>query len=283
MAKQKTNEEMAVEPAATSLPAAAPDYGAMAGAGYENTSQSDFAIPLLTILQDLSPQVKKSEEAYIPGAEAGMLYDTVTNRVIPGDEGVIFVPVVTQHVYVEFTPRDKGGGFRGVHALDSEIVTKAIQGATKFGEYHTAEGNELSETFYVYGYTLDEPDAAEPQAAYVIPFTSAKIKVYKRFMQLLRTFKGRPPLFANRLRIRTKVEKSPKGSFFNFDISPLIDGDVGKSLIHPGTRENPNPLLLAAKAFADDVLTGKKTAAQEGATQGGGEPSGEGGADPVFK
>lgn len=281
MAQKKQTEE-AVVPAGASVPAVVHDYGEMAGKGFENTTQSDFAIPLLAVLQDLSPQVKKSEDKYIPGAEAGMLFDTVKNRVIPGDVGVIFVPVVTQHVYVEFTPRDKGGGFRGVHAVDSDVVKKAIQGAAKFGEYFTDEGNELSETYYVYGYTLESADATEPQSAYVVPFTSAKIKKYKRFMQLLRTYKGRPPLFANRLRITTVPEKNAKGSFFNLDIVPLIDGDVGKSLIPPRLADgSPNPLLLAAKAFAEDVLTGKKTAAQETAS---GEPAGSSASgDKVFE
>lgn len=281
MAKTKQNDDEAVVPTTAAAPlAVVHDYGTMAGGGFENTSQSDFAIPLLTILQDLSPQVKKSDENYIAGAEAGMLFDTVTKQCIPGDQGVIFVPVVTQHVYVEFTPRDKGGGFRGVHQLDSEVVKKAIAGATKFAEYHTDEGNELTETFYLFGYTLDSADAIEPLAAYVVPFTSAKIKVYKRFMQLLRTFKGRPPLFANRLRLRTKVEKNPRGSFFNFDIAPLVDGDVGKSLIPPHLNGAPHPLLLAAKQFAEDVLVGRKSAAQE--TASAAPSSDEGGGDKVF-
>lgn len=291
MGKNSTkNEEDLPDVASPSGVGLAADYGEMAGAGYENTTTSDFAVPLLSILQSNSPQIERGNAKCIAGAAAGMLHDTVTNAIFDGEKGVIFVPIITQHVFVEYTPRDKGGGFRGVHEMTSEVVTEAVKGATEFGDYHTKDGNELTETFYVYGYTLATPDATSPLGVYVIPFSSSKIKKYKRFMQLLRTFRvevrpgeyKNPPLFANRLLLRTVAEKNPKGSYFNFDVTPLIEGDVGKSLIPPKIGDGPNPLLVSAHNFLSEVLSGKRKAAQD-VTGAGAPSSGAGGGDQIFQ
>ena len=258
-------------PQASALPAKGFDYGQMSGAGYEGTTQSDFAIPLLALLQTQSPQVLPGDPRQIKGAQPGMFLNTVTGEVIPSTPGIIFVPIVTKHVFVEFTPRDKGGGFRGVHELESDVVTQAKSGGTKFGVRITNEGNELSETFYVYGYSLESPDSIEPASPLVIPFVSSKIKVYRHFMQTLRTYRVNtgsglksPPLFANRLQITSTGERKPKGTFFNFVVKPLIEGDVGKSLIPPTLADGqPNPLLVAAFEFKQGVLSGKRTTAED--------------------
>ena len=57
------------------------------GSGFEETSAESFAIPFLSILQSGSPQCKKSDGAYIKGAEEGMLFNSVTGDMY-GEEGV---------------------------------------------------------------------------------------------------------------------------------------------------------------------------------------------------
>ncbi|HSH65320.1 MAG TPA: hypothetical protein VLB84_05840, partial [Bacteroidia bacterium] len=51
------------------------------GAGFEDASQNSFSIPILRILQDQSPQVKRHNEKYIEGAKPGMIFNTVTKEV----------------------------------------------------------------------------------------------------------------------------------------------------------------------------------------------------------
>ena len=59
------------------------------GTGLEEASSNDFAIPFLRVIQAMSPQLKKSDGKYIDGAGQGMLFNTVTNEVYDGDEGVL--------------------------------------------------------------------------------------------------------------------------------------------------------------------------------------------------
>ena len=59
-----------------------------AGAGQENMSQDDLAIPRLAILQQLSPQCQKNASEYIEDAEPGYLLNSVTEDMYSGEEGL---------------------------------------------------------------------------------------------------------------------------------------------------------------------------------------------------
>ncbi len=258
------------------------DYGDDAGVGYEHTSGADYAIPFLAILQSNSPQVDGSVDgAKIKGALPGMLIDTVSMELYEAEEeGVVIVPCDTQHVFTEWIPRDKGGGFVGIHTTDSDVVKKAREAAEKFGKYsHPESGNDIVETFYMYGMHLADKDDPEPKGMFVIGFTSTKIKKYKQIMYRLRTFKGKPPLFAHRLRVMTVGEKNQYGAFKNFKIEP-VNGDIPSSLVPPKLDDQPHPILLHGRQLMEQVRSGLARAAFESQTAAG---TGDGGSgDDVF-
>lgn len=221
------------------------DFGADAGDGFEGQTSEDYAIPFISVLQGLSPQCEDEEL----GARPGMLYNTVTEEVYSGKEGIEIVPVVTQHVFVEWVPRDQGGGFVGIHQIDSDVVKAAREASTEFGKFFTPEGNTLTETFYVYGLMVDE-DGNE--MVVVLPFTSTKISVYKKWNTRLGTFRiggQRPPLFAHRVRVTTEKQDNTKGSFYNLVLKPA-EGDMKSSLL------NPKGDVFAAAKAARELVTG---------------------------
>ncbi|MCK9569073.1 hypothetical protein M0R72_09035 [Candidatus Pacearchaeota archaeon] len=236
---------------------AALDYGDMAHLGYENTGRDDMLIPFLAALQALSPQVQAGTPDYIEGAKTGDLYNTATKAVVDGRTGLLFIPCTTQHVFTEWVPRDSGGGFVGQHAADSAVVLAAKAASTKFGKYkhQTEKGeNDLVETFYLFGLTVEE-DLTNPQPA-VIAITSTKIKPYKQLVTALRTCKVRAPLFANVVRIRTAIDKNPKGTFANYVFTPA-KGGVIESLLPPVVDGRVNPLLEAGKKLAEEINAGR--------------------------
>lgn len=246
------------------------DYGDDVGGGFENQTREDIAIPFISILQGLSPQVTKGT---VEGAKPGLLFNTVTEEIIDPKVGLVFVPGYTEHVYVEWIPRKEGGGFVAVHQMDSEIVKRAKDASEEFGKLKVdREGggkNDLVETFYVYGTLLDED--GNPETMAVIAFTSSKIKVYRRWNTALRMFtiktedgrKVRPPLFAHQVRISTKEESNSEGDYYNFVLHPA-NGSIAESLLPPGSQA-----LEAAKAVANMVKEGTARAAYE--TQDGGD------------
>ena len=55
------------------------DMVADAKTSFSNVTPEDYAIPFLNILQQMSPQVNKTEGAYVKGAESGMIYNSVSS------------------------------------------------------------------------------------------------------------------------------------------------------------------------------------------------------------
>jgi hypothetical protein len=227
------------------------DYGKMAGEGFEEVKGTDLAIPFVNVIQPLSKAVEDS------GATAGQLFNTVTGELIDGEEGINFIPCHKELAFVEWIPRDKGGGFVGLHAEDSEIVKAAIEanGGKRIGKLKVGE-NDLIETHYVYGLILNK-DGTQQDGFAVIAFTSTKIKVFRNWLTAMYTIKGRPPMFANRATIKTIKQKNKIHTFYNLKIDPLKE-TWGASLINPATEAN---LLQAAQDFKGMVTSGLARAA----------------------
>lgn len=257
MTKQNSGEASDLAKKAGAGALATYDYGDMAGSGFEGVTTGDLSIPFLTVLQPMSPEVQPGEDR-VKGAEAGMLFNTVTRELFDPKEGICFQPVCTQHCYMEWRPRNQGGGLVGRHSIDSEVVAQAKEAAKKsgaeFGKLKTAAGNDLIETRYILGYLLRDPNQTEPGEPIMIAFTSTKMKVYKNITTRLYTFQGRPPLFAHRLRITSVLEENPKGKFYNFKIEPWF-GTIAESLIDP--RGKSAKLLTEAAALKTSFEKGE--------------------------
>jgi hypothetical protein len=97
-----------------SLPVPLPDQSNQVGRGSEGVGINDLIIPRLSMIQDLSPQRKKNDPAYIPGAEEGMIFNTVS-RQLYGNK-IFVVPVYYRKEWVLWKDRLKGGGFGGAFA-----------------------------------------------------------------------------------------------------------------------------------------------------------------------
>lgn len=236
--------------------AAMEDYGADGGTGFEGMGSEDWSIPFLSILQSNSPQVESEDP---PGAKAGMLFNTVTQDMYDGDKGVVFTPCHFNRCYVEWVPRNKGGGFVGLHEPSSPEVENAIadNDGRRFGKLHIGD-NELIETKYMYGLLLDQQGGSVDGFA-TISFSSTKIKPFNDWLTAMRMVKGKPPLFAHRARLMTTRQKNEHGTFYNFRIAPL-SSSWSESLIRPS--QTPE-LLQEAKSFREMVMSGEARAAFE--------------------
>jgi len=235
------------------------DFGDMAGVGFEGQTSRDMAIPFLALLQALSPQVTDGDPKRVVGAAVGDIYDTVNNRVL--GRTVYFVPCISENVFVEWTPRDKGGGFVAVHALNDPIVIAAKAKAKDIKSVVTESGNQLVDTFYLYGLLIDSANATKSSIPVVIAFTSSKIRIYRRLMTALRTMKGHFPMCAFRLAVTSVDDKNKKNQpFKNFKIEP-VNGSLAESVNLPGSEFEG--LLAEGKNIADAVKAGVARGAYE--------------------
>lgn len=264
MAKAQTSKDVAIKQQAGALAVA--DLEADAGAGFENQSRADMVIPYLKALQGLSKEVTAKGS----NVRSGMLLNSATGEAYDGDEGVLIVPAITEHVYVEYIPRDKGGGFAGRHAPNSEIVETAKARAaalnrpfgklyTEYANDGTPVGNELIETFYVYAVVCDDMD---PMGMVVLAFDSTDIKAYRKWNTGVSSFmlprssgqgKFNPAMFTHLVRVTTQENRYPGGSSYNFVLRPAVNNNIRESLLagdDPRYIEGRNLRQLVADGLA---------------------------------
>lgn len=186
------------------------------GAGMENMTTDDYAIPFVKLLQDLSPQVKKRDPSYIEGAEPGDFYNTVTGEIVSGEVGMRVIPVSFRKVFNEWVPRKEGGGFVMSHPTEMAAVENAD------------EANEVIETAMIFA-LVEDSNGNWNQA--VFSLTSTKLSVARKWNSLARMRKiddgeggtFTPPYFGVVYRMRSIPVSNEKGEFFNLRVEDTGD------------------------------------------------------------
>ena len=192
-----------------------------AGTGLEEVTSDDLAIPFIRVLQAMSPQVNKRAPEYVDGAEVGMLYNTVTNAIFDGEKGVEIIPCSYTKKYLEWIPREKGGGLvTADHSPDIvRQCTKNDQGILVL-----ENGNTIDETAQFFILVLDANDG--PQQC-VLSFSRSQLGVARKWMTILRMAKianseGNlvpAPMFAYKYLLTTTELSNDKGSWFGFNVT----------------------------------------------------------------
>jgi hypothetical protein len=214
-----------------------------AGIGRENMGMEDIALPYITILQSLSPQVKKSSPSKIEGAEEGDLFNTVTKELFSGEEGLKVIPCAFQKAWVEWKDREEGGGWVGTH--DSEAILEKCK-RNERGIDVLPNGNFIIPTYYYYVIVLRDV-GIEPA---IIALSRTQLKYGRKWNTAITTKmvmspKGpfNPPMFAQMYQISTEPESNAKGEWYSFKIAPL------------GLIQDPE-LYNKCKEFAQQVAKG---------------------------
>lgn len=255
---------------------AIPTYGKeIQHAGWDGASTADYQIPFLNQLQALSPQCTEGEPAYRVDAKPGMLINSVTGDLYPGDVELVFA--LTKHSYVEWKDQASGGGFVAEHAIDSDVVKKAKAAAKDQLNLKSEAGNDIVETFNAYALIVEDGQAKDQV---VVSFNRTKIKRYKQIMTRLRTFKGsdRIPLFAHRLVMSATNEKNAANQpYKNVQVNPAVNNDIAASLL-PGD----SPILEVANALREAIMGGTARANFDSAKTGAATRGDDKGADEVF-
>ena len=230
-----------VAPSKTQLPATGNiDFAADAGQGQENVRAKDLLMPMIGLLQDMSPFVKKSEGAYIAGAEAGMLINTATHELYEGNTGVLLVPCFYEAVLIEWVPRDNGGGLVKIYP-DDDPIQKTTRRKPNSATESLPNGNDLVRTAQHYCLLINEETGDYTRV--VVPLSSTGLKksrLWNSLMDNIRLQRAdgtryKPASFSHQYRLTTIPEKNKKGSFFN--VQPAVEGPVTDPAIYAAARE----------------------------------------------
>lgn len=192
-----------------------------AGQGFEEAGRDAYAIPFLTILQDLSPQTKKKMDGYIEGAKPGQIFNSVTQKVFDGEKGIHVIPCHWSQVFIEWVPRSKGGGFVGAYSPSDPRVAQGIR--QKGAGLVLPNGNELMDTRQHFVLVVD-PDTGRGDGV-LLPFKSTGLKASRRWMTSMRNalieVNGKliePPMFAFQYLLTVEEGANDKGSWYQFHV-----------------------------------------------------------------
>jgi len=215
-------------------------------------SADEMQIPFVRLLQALSPQLNKKKAEYIEGASAGDAFNNVTGQFWDGEAGVTVVPCYQTTKYLEFTPRDSGGGFHGEVSPNNPV----LQQTTRVGSKELLpNGNELVKSDQHFCLIVGADGDYQPA---VIDMKSTQIKVSRRWktqiaMQKVTAPDGRkitPPVFATMWQLRSVEETNDQGSWSNWAVEKI------------GLVESAE-LYQEAKTFRRSIEAGEVKAAPE--------------------
>lgn len=241
-----------------------------------STAVEDNVVPLVYILQALSPQVQKKKEEYIDGAEAGMIWFRGTKDVIAGDDGIPVVPCHWSKSFIEWLP-DRGG-YVGRHDSmppDAELVTDAQNPKKKF--WRRNNGNSVVETREHVVLVLDIFDRPTP---FVIPMSGSGHGSSKAWMTLMnrKVVPGtdiKAPSYGYIYRMKLAFRTNDQGDWYMWDISD--ENDEPTQLTDPATYRLARQIeadfgkgtLKAAQMTDDQIDSG-----DGGGTAKGGQKAG---------
>lgn len=184
-----------------------------------STAMEDNVVPLVYILQALSPQVQRKKEEYIDGAEAGMIWFRGTKDVVAGDEGI---PVVLCHwskSWIEWLP-DRGGyvGRHPERPENASLITDSQNPKKKF--WQLPNKNTVVETREHVVLVLDIFDRPTP---FVIPMSGSNHQASKEWMsaanrKIIPGTDLKAPLFGYIYRMKLKFRTNDQGDWFMWDI-----------------------------------------------------------------
>jgi len=220
------------------------------GATFES---SEMQIPFVRVAQSLSPQLNKKKPEYIEGLSNGDAYNNLTNQMWSGDKGLLIIPCFQTTKYLEFVPRESGGGFRGEISASDPILQRTNRVGSK---EILPSGNELVKADQHFCLIVDEEGMTQPV---VIDMKSTQLKVSRRWktninMQKMKNPKTGeiiiPPVYATMWKLTTSEESNDKGDFYNWSVERV------------GIVEDRN-LRLEAKNFRESIMRGAVKAQSE--------------------
>ena len=216
------------------------------GKGLENVSNDDITIPRLAVVQAGSPQRKKKDEKYIEGAEEGHIFNTVTNQLYDV-EGITVIPCGYKKSYVEWVPRESGGGLVAIHDMKPEGTT--VDPKTKKSFLGENQIVDTAEHFIL----IKNNDIWEPA---ILTMTSSNLGVSRKWNTLLKmkkiNIKGQmvePPSFLYMFKLATINAENDLGSWYKYKLDEI--GQVSSK-----------DVFSQAESLSDSINTGKVKASE---------------------
>lgn len=226
-------------------------------------SSDDVALPRITLLQQLSPQLKKGDPNYIEGASAGEFCNPVTGELWDGADGLTIIPVHRHTTYVEWRLRSKGGGIIKDRSNESGIqeVWESIV-PDENGHRLVSPEVELLKSQEYFVLLVDEDTGMAEEA--VITLSKTNYKHAKKFNTLIATTKIRTStgamvnarMYAIPYRVVAALERKDNNEWYVWKFSRHAKFNTVAEL--PDGRN----IFNRAKSFAEMIKEGRVQVAE---------------------
>ena len=207
--------------------------------GMDQMGQGDFAMPFLRVLGQLSPEINKRDSKYVEGAEAGMIFNTVTKQTYDGEKGVNVLPCGYKREYVEWSDRGEGTSAPvAIHPVSSGIIKDTTRGSDY--KDRLPNGNYLENTASYFVMMEDMSQA-------LITMKSTQLKVSRSWNSMMNSIKLKganglftPASYSHVYNLSSVQQSNDKGTWFGWNVQKI------------GPVQDKN-LYEAAKQFASSV------------------------------
>ena len=244
MSQVQAKQAKAVAPKPkTALPVAANLLEEMGGAGLENITAENMAMPFIKLISDASPERKKAHEKFVEGADTGMIINTVTKKLYDGDKGILCVPCYYKFEYVEWESRgtDQKSPVN-YYPANSDILSKTKRSPDNRDMLDN--GNYIEATNYHFILLVnDDGTPAETGLITMSRTQTKKSRKWNSMMKALPKVKNKSgiyvsqPSFFNVYNLTTANESNSKGSWTSWIIN------------HAGAVENELTLKTASEFY----------------------------------
>ena len=227
------------------------------GAGLENLTQDDLALPFIKILSGLDPILDEREDA-----RKGDIYNTVTGQVYKGKDGIRVVSCAFQKRFIQWAPRGQGSGAPLNIFSPGEAMPKTERSPEDNKDYVVGgDGDYIEETHQHFVLAVNDDGTAETA---LIAMKSTQLKKSREWNSMAAAAQEKgangnvfsPPRYAYVYDLKTVSEENSKGSWHGWEISRegLIDSQA---------------LFTRAKDFAETVSSGDVVVKHEGEAPAG--------------
>jgi len=214
-----------------------------AGSGLENITAEDLTIPRLKILQALSPEVNKRDGKYIEGAASGDITNTVTKDLYTEEAGCVVIPVAYKRMFLEWQPRDSGGGLINQH-VDPNILGETTK--DNLGQDVLPNGNYIQTSANHYCLVISDDSFQQV----MIPMAGTQLKRSRTWNSVMASLKIKsasgsvftPPSYSHKYKLSTAAESNDRGNWFGWNIE--LDSPLSTEEMY---------LYEAAKNFASTI------------------------------
>ena len=236
--QQKTKSEVAVKES-SAVAVQAIDLSLVAkdqGMGLAKIDMETISLPFLKILSSMSPQTKKAKSEYVEGAEEGMIFNTVTEELFSGAEGIKVVPCYFEPVQLEWSDRGTGSSAPIVHPVDTPLLNKTTK--DKDGKLRLPEGTYLERTHNHYCLLLNK-DGLTSQVLISMKVSGlSKSRKWNSLMLSAQVKNGNdvinPPSWYFSYDLTTKAQSNDKGDWYGWDIKRAEP--VSADVYHAGKK-----------------------------------------------